>query len=97
MVNCVLLNGSEIWVDTTKIAKYRQKISFGQRQVALRFASAYHAVSLVATQVVASVIPTNLLELEWKYVYESAGMDRETQWGGGLLPHPVFNRSRVLP
>ena len=36
VVNSVLLYGSEIWADTSKIAKYRQKISSVQRQAALR-------------------------------------------------------------
>ena len=71
VVNSVLLYGSEVWADTTKIAKYRQKISYVQRQAALRIASAYHTVSLAAIQVVASVIPIDLLALERKYIYES--------------------------
>ena len=40
VVNSVLLYGSEVWADTTKVAKYRQIISSVQRQAALRIASA---------------------------------------------------------
>ena len=40
-----------------------------QREAALRIASAYHTVSLV--QGVASVIPSDLLALERKYIYDS--------------------------
>ena len=61
VVNSVLLYESEIWADTTKISKYRQKIS----------SLSYHMVSLAAIQVVASVIPIDLLALERKYIYES--------------------------
>ena len=71
VVNSVMLYGSEVWADTVKIAKYRQKISSVQRQAALRIASAYHTVSLAAIQVVASVIPIDLLALERKYIYGS--------------------------
>ena len=71
VVNSVLLYGSEFWADITKIAKYRQKISSVLRQATLRIASAYHAVSLAAIQVVASVIPIDLLALERKYIYDS--------------------------
>ena len=48
-----------------------QKISSIQRQAALRIASAYHTVSLAAIQVIASVIPIDLLALERKYIYDS--------------------------
>ena len=71
VVNSVLLYGSEVWADTTKIAKCRQKISSAQRQVALRIASAYHTESLAAMQVVASVIPIDQLALERKYIFGS--------------------------
>ena len=71
VVNSILLYGSEVWADTTKIAKYRQKISSVQRQTALKIASAYHTVSLPAIQVVASIKPIDLLALERKYIYES--------------------------
>ena len=70
-VNSVLLYGSEIWAYTTKTAKYRQEISSVQRQAALRIASTYYIVSLAAIQVVASVIPIDLLALERKYIYKN--------------------------
>ena len=75
VVNSVLLYGSEVWADTTKVAKYRQKISSVQRQAALRIASAYHTVSLAAIQVVVSIIPIDLLASERKYTYNSVGLD----------------------
>ena len=69
-VNSVLLYGSKIWVGTTKVAKYRKKISSAQRQAELRIASTYHTVSLAGIQAVASVMPIELLALEQKYIYK---------------------------
>ena len=71
VVNFALPYGSEIWADTTKIAKNRQHISSVQRQTALRITSAYYTVSIAAILVVASIILFDLLALERKYVCES--------------------------
>ena len=86
VVNSVLLYGSEFRADTTKAAKYRQKISSVQRQAALRITSAYHTVSLAAIQVVASVIPIDLLASERKYIYDSVN---ECEWPS-LAPAPTL-------
>ena len=71
VVNSVLLYESEVWANITKMSKYRKKITSVQWQSAQKIASEYHTVSLAAIQVVASVIPIDLLVLERKYIYDS--------------------------
>ena len=68
-VNSILLYGSEVWADVVRMRKYRQMITAVQRRGALRIACAYQTVSTLAIQVVAGVIPIDLMAAERKAIY----------------------------
>lgn len=76
-VNSILLYGAEVWADNVRIKKYCKKLKAVQRQGALRIACSYKTVSEPAIQVVARVIPIDLLALERQAIYNREGEERE--------------------
>jgi len=69
-VNSILLYGSEVWAPIVQEKKkYLQMITAVQRRGALRIACAYQTVSAVAIQVVAGVVPIDLMANERSAVY----------------------------
>lgn len=69
VVQSILLYGAPIWCDCIKIRKYRQMIIKTQRKMLIRVTSAYRTVSAKAVQVVAGIIPIDLLVEERQVLY----------------------------
>lgn len=68
--NSILLYGAEIWADALQKEYIRKQMAAVQRRGALRVACSYRTVSYAAVNVIASVIPIELLAKEPKYIYE---------------------------
>ncbi len=68
----ILLYGAEIWADALDAKAYSKRLTDVQRQGALRIACAYRTVSLVAVQVVAGVIPIDLVAKERKTIHDNS-------------------------
>ena len=71
-VTSILLYGAPIWGRALKYAKYVEMVSRVQRKMAIRICSAYRTVSLEAVQVLAGVVPVDLLVRERTRVHEGA-------------------------
>nr|XP_023027791.1 uncharacterized protein LOC111515824 [Leptinotarsa decemlineata] len=73
VVQFILLYGAPIWYLAMRMEKYRQILTKTQRKSLVRIISAYRTVSAEAAQVVARMIPIDLLAAERKYTHERSG------------------------
>lgn len=69
VMQSILLYGAEIWADALNKEYCRKRIEAVQRRGALRVACSYRTVSYPAVNVIASVIPIDLLAQERKTIY----------------------------
>lgn len=69
----IMLYGAEVWAEALKLEKYRRRMEAVQRRGALRICSAYRTVSGSAAQIIAGVIPIDLLADERQRVYKRRG------------------------
>ena len=64
VTNAILLYGSELWAHSLTADTRRKELAKVQRTAALRIASAYRTVSGAAIEVIAGVIPIDILAFE---------------------------------
>ena len=64
VANSIMVQGSEIWVETLDVKKGVDSLVSVQRTAALCVVSAYRTVSIPAVLVIASTIPVHLLAAE---------------------------------
>ena len=74
-VNSIVLYGAPIWSGALRYEKYRQMVVQVQRRVGLRICSAYRTVSTEAVQVIAGVIPLDLLVEERTAAFRARNVD----------------------
>ena len=75
-VTSILMYGAPIWSRAMKYKKYVDMIARVQRRLALRICSAYRTVSLEAVQVLAGVVPLELLAEERTKINDETGIDK---------------------
>lgn len=69
----IMLYGAEVWAEALRFQKYRRRMEAVQRRGALRICSAYRTVSGPAAQIIAGVIPIDMLADERRRVYIRKG------------------------
>ena len=77
-VTSILMYGAPIWRRALRHKKYVDMMARVQRKLALRICSSYRTVSLEAIQVLAGVVPLELLVEERVEIHEGAEEDRDT-------------------
>lgn len=73
----VILYGASVWGEALKFEKYRKLVISFQRKLALKTIRAYRTAATLATQVLASLIPIDLLIEESKNM-EGANKEKKT-------------------
>lgn len=71
MVHSIVLYGAPVWYSVLRIRKYEKLVTRVQRKMLLRVVSAYRTASAAALQVIAGVIPIDLLAEERKKLHDS--------------------------
>lgn len=77
VIHSILLYGAPVWHTALRMQKYRNKLENAQRTALLRVTSAYRTVSTLALQVVAAVVPIDLLVHERTHMYTNSGKENK--------------------
>lgn len=77
--DAIMLYGAEIWAESLRFQKYRQRMEAVQRRGALRICSAFRTVSAPAAQVIAGVIPIDILADERLRIYRRKDENASTR------------------